>query len=87
MQTAGSAMFMGLAFSVYGESVIIMVQNFFIILLLWVYNKNISLLEKLAVIAFFSGYGYILFATPQLIEQYQWDIISSSNSILSKFKA
>ena len=84
MQTAGSAMFMGLAFSVYGESVIIFVQNIFIILLLWTYNKKISVLEKLGVIAFFAGYAYVLFVTPDILQQYHWDIISSSNSILSK---
>ena len=67
MQTAGSAMFMGLAFSVYGESVIIFVQNIFIILLLWTYNKNIGILEKAGVIGFFAGYAYLLFVTPQMI--------------------
>ena len=64
MQTAGSAMFMGIAFSVYGESVIIFVQNILIILLLWVYNKKISLVEKLGVVAFFAGYAYVLFKIP-----------------------
>ena len=57
----------------------------FIILLLWTYNRNISVIEKLGVIAFFAGYAYVLFVTPDILQQYHWDIISSSNSILSKF--
>jgi hypothetical protein len=84
MQTAGSAMHLGVPFSVYGESIIIFVQNCGIILLFWIYDKKIGLLQKLVVIAFFVAYAYALFVIPEKIEQYQWDIISSSNSILSK---
>jgi hypothetical protein len=86
MQTAGSAMAMSIPFSVYGESVIIMVQNFFILLLIWNYNKTISTPEKMAVFFFYIGYAYVLFVTPNIIQQYQWDLISSSNSVLSKSK-
>ena len=67
MQTAGSAMFMGIPFSVYGESIIIFVQNIFIILLLWTYNKKVGLLEKLGVVGFFAGYAYVLFVVPHMI--------------------
>merc|ERR1711957_298316 len=68
MQTAGSAMAMSIPFSVYGESIIIMVQNFFILLLIWNYNKSIGAIEKMAVFLFYVSYAYFLFETPEVIE-------------------
>ena len=61
MQTAGQGKFSGLSFTVYGESLIIMVQNYIIILLIWVYNKDIGIVEKLAIFAFMVGYAFLLF--------------------------
>ena len=68
MQTAGSAMAMSIPFSVYGESVIIMCQNFIIIMLIWKFNKNIGAAEKLAVVVFYIGYAYVLFVTPHVLQ-------------------
>lgn len=84
MQTAGQAMSKNIPFSVYGESLIIMCQNFIIITLVWNYNKSIGTMEKLAVAVAGLGYAYILFVTPEAINEDMWGIISSSNSILSK---
>ena len=83
MQTAGMSMARGIPFSVYGETLIIMAQNFVIILMIWSYNKNIGFLEKLSVFLFFGGYGFALFTnvfTPD-----QWNIISGSNTALTIF--
>ena len=85
MQTAGQAISKSIPFSVYGESLIIMCQNFIIIALIWNYNKSIGTMEKLAVAAAGLGYAYLLFVIPHAITEDMWGIISSSNSILSKY--
>jgi hypothetical protein len=84
MQTAALAISNGIAFSVYGESLIIMVQNFLIILLIWNYNKSIGGIEKLAVFAFFIGYAYVLF-TPAILTAEHWKMISGSSTALGIF--
>lgn len=82
MQTAGVAIANGIAFSVYGESLIIMAQNFVVILLIWQYNKTVGILEKLVVAAFLAGYAYVLF-TPGLLTQEHRDLISGSTIALT----
>jgi hypothetical protein len=84
MQTAGQAISKGIPFSVYGESLIIMCQNFVIIALIWKYNKSIGGVEKFLVAVAGLGYAYLLFGIPQVIPDEMWGVISSSNSILSK---
>ena len=81
MQTAALAISNGIAFSVYGESLIIMVQNFLIIFLIWNYNKEIGIGEKFLVFAFFITYAYVLF-TPTFLNSNHWQIISSSSTVL-----
>ena len=61
MQTAGLSIAQNIPFSVYGETLIILVQNFVIILMIWNYNKTISSIEKLLVFGMFAGYAYLLF--------------------------
>lgn len=61
MQTAGQGYFSGLSFTVYGESFIIMAQNFIIICMIWVYNKQIGIFEKLLIFAFMTAYAVLLF--------------------------
>lgn len=82
MQTAAQAMSSGLPFSVYGENLIILVQNAMIMLLIFQYNKDIGMLEVMFVIGFFGAWGFSLFAggfmTPEL-----WQMVSTSNSVLS----
>ena len=67
MQTAGQAISKNIPFSVYGESLIIMCQNFIIISLIWKYNKSIGTIEKIVVAVFGLGYAYLLFAIPHAI--------------------
>lgn len=62
-----------------------MCQNFIIIALIWKYNKSIGTLEKLTAAAIGLGYAYLLFGIPQAIPDDMWGVISSSNSILSKY--
>lgn len=66
MQTCGFSLANGVAFSVYGETLIIMCQNFIIIALIWMYNKEVSAAQKAAVALSFAGYAYALF-TPGVL--------------------
>lgn len=83
MQTAGMSMARGIPFSVYGETLIIMAQNFVIILMIWRYNKAIGLAEKAAVFLFFAGYGFCLFTN--VFSPDHWNLISGSNTALTVF--
>jgi len=81
MQTAGMSMATGIPFSVYGEALIIMAQNFIIILMIFNYNKGIGFAEKVIVFLFFGAYGFCLFTnvfTPE-----QWVMITGTNTILT----
>ena len=71
MQTAGQAIAQGIPFSVYGEALIIMVQNILIILMIWNYNKGISIAEKALVFVVGGAYGFALFK-PGMIKAEQW---------------
>lgn len=82
MQTAGQAMAQGIPFSVYGESLIIMVQNFLITLMIWHYNKTIATSEKILVAALGGAYAFALFS-PGIISSEYWKLISSSNTMLN----
>jgi hypothetical protein len=82
MQTAGQGFFSGLSFTVYGESFIIMAQNCIIILLVWVYNKNIGFLEKLIIFGFMIGYATLLFDPlgKSILTEEHFKIITSANT-------
>ena len=71
----------GLPFTVYGENLIILVQNINIMLLIWSYNKTIGLVEKLLVISFFGAYGYVLYSDKFMTGDL-WQIVSSSSSAM-----
>ena len=58
-----------------------MVQNFIIIFLIWIYNKEINFGQKTAVAAMFGGYAYALF-TPGILTDYHWSMISASGTML-----
>ena len=70
-------------FSVYGDNLIIMMQNFVIVFLFWTFNKSISALEKLFCLVFMSSYAYFLFSDQFLTNQ-QWQLIAQSNIMFSK---
>ena len=70
-QTAALAMSKGLAFSVYGENLIILFQNWAIIMLIWNYNKSINIFVKIIFVIFSIGYAYVLF-TPNFLTNSHW---------------
>ena len=85
MQTAGQGKFSGLSFTVYGESLIITVQNLIIILLIWIYNKNIGILEKLFIFAFMAGYAVLLFDPIEkgILQEEHWKLITSASTFMN----
>ena len=83
INTSSYSMHQKIPFSVYGENLIILCQNIVIIFLMWSYNKSISTLEKLAVVAFFATYSFLLFGDTLLTEQH-WAIIAQSNIMVCK---
>lgn len=62
-----------------------MVQNYIIIMLIWFYNKNIGILEKLFIFAFMAGYAYLLFDPMQqgLLKEEHWKLITSSSTFMN----
>ncbi len=62
-------------FSVYGENLIILAQNFIIVLIFWNFSKKIQLLEKVECFAFIVGYFTILYQDKYLTEE-MWTIIT-----------
>lgn len=72
----------GIAFSVYGESLIILAQNIIIILMFWVYSKTISALEKAVLFVLFSAYTFVLFQGSTYLGDAQWALVQQSNMLL-----
>ena len=60
MQTLGLSRHKGLDFSIYGDTIFILFQNAVVILLIWTYNKDISIVEKILAGAFLTGYCVVL---------------------------
>ena len=87
MQTAAFGLFSKLNFSVYGEAVIIMLQNFIIIALIWKYNKDVAFSEIFMLSAFMISYAMLIFdplGRGTLTEQH-WAFITSCSTFMSKW--
>ena len=67
---------MGLDFSVYGDTILIIAQNAIVILLLWQYSNDVSIVEKVVVSALLSGYLVVLVQDTMITEEV-WAIIQS----------
>ena len=67
---------MGLDFSVYGDTILIIAQNAIVILLIWQYSSDVSSLEKLIVSALLPGYLYVLVQDSMVTEEV-WAMIQS----------
>ena len=83
MQTAGFAMAKGLSFSVYGENLIIMVQNYMVIGMIWYYNEKFNWSEGVIMTVVFVWFGYVLFVPGQLSMEMLENFLSA-NIIFSK---
>jgi len=60
LHTTANSMHKNIPFSVYGENGLILCQNYVIIMLIWAYDKSISIVEKVLVFGFFAAYNTIL---------------------------
>ena len=62
-------------FSVYGESLIILVQNIVIIMMFWVYSKEIGVVEKLVLFVLFNSYAFVLFQGKTYLDDNMWGLV------------
>ena len=83
INSSGYSIQASIPFSVYGESLIILFQNFLIVLMFWVFSKEITAIEKLVLFGFFSGYSFVLFSGSQFLTKDQWELVQKSNLALS----
>ena len=75
-----------LPFSVYGENMIILFQNFIIIFLFWTFSKGIGSFEKIGCFVFMIAYSFLLVQDKHLTED-MWGLVASSNILFSKISA
>jgi mannose-P-dolichol utilization defect protein 1 len=80
VQTAAYSVHLGLQFSVFGETLFITAQNMAIIALMWHFDHQISMTEKILFSAFFVGYSAVLFSG--MVPEEGWALVSSSTILL-----
>ena len=86
LHTLGYSRHLELPFSVYGETISILVQQAVVIALIYHYDKTVSSLEKVCVVVFSSVYATTLLLDTFVPEE-AWKIVSGSNimfNILSR---
>ena len=83
LHTSAYSIHKNIPFSVYGENLIILMQNLVIIMLFWIYSKSIGFVEKLFCFIFFAAYSFILLQDKHVSEQ-GWNMVQSSNIVFSK---
>lgn len=83
MHSSSYSMQAKIPFTVYGESVIILFQNYLIVLMFWVYAKEIGAAEKAGMFALFASYAFILFSGDRFLTQEHWKLVQQSNLALS----
>ena len=86
MQTAAFGFYSHTPFSVFGETLIIMVQNFMIIGLIWKYNPDIPKSEILMIAGFMFSYATLIFDPFGLgvLKDNHWAFITSCSTFMSK---
>ncbi len=82
---SGYSLHTKIPFSVSGENMIILAQNVIIGLLLWKFDRDITLKEKLIVGSFFLGYAFLLLSD-RFLSDAAWSVVAKSNIILCKQK-
>ena len=86
MQTAAFGLYSHTPFSVFGETLIIMVQNFIIIALIWKYNPDIPKSEVLMIAGFIFSYAMLIFDpfNQSILKDNHWAFITSCSTFMSK---
>ena len=82
VNTLGNALHQKLAFSVYGENAIILVQNAIVILLIYYYDKSVGIGEKIVYILFMIVYVSWLIMDVNVPEE-AWPAISGCSVLLN----
>ena len=75
------AIHLKLPLSVYGETVLISIQNAFMVLLLWTFSKTVCRVEKVIVFSIASTYIYTLLNDG--LQEETWTLIASSTICFS----
>lgn len=81
INTAALSIHLGLPFDVYGETLVILVQNAIVIILIWQYSK-VGAAEKVIFTVLALAYGYVLFEGSMVPEEI-WALVSSSSIALN----
>jgi mannose-P-dolichol utilization defect protein 1 len=68
INTSAYSIHLALPFMVFGESLVILVQNLGITILIWTMDKKIGIMEKIMYLVFTSGYMFVLFNDTLLSE-------------------
>ena len=79
--TFGNSKRLGMSLFTYGESGLIALQNIIIIMMIWSYEKNIFMMEKLAFLIAFFVASFVLIEG-SLISTEVWDMISSAQIVI-----
>jgi hypothetical protein len=82
LHTSAYSLHKNVHFSVYGENVVIGLQNLIIIGLYWNYNKLITMKEKVWCCVFFFFYVMLLL-TDRVLSESAWKMVLSSNIFIS----
>jgi mannose-P-dolichol utilization defect protein 1 len=80
IHTSSYSLHSHIPFSVWGENLVIIIQNIVIVILFWIYSEEIQSAEKIGFTLFFSTYSYILYSDMYLTEL-QWEHITQTNII------
>ena len=85
MQSVARMVDQGIPFSVSGEILIMWLQFTIIIALIWKYNTDIKMQEKMMISGLFLVYGFILFGG--FMQNYMWDYIGTFSTLLNVYSA
>ncbi|CAI2377135.1 unnamed protein product [Moneuplotes crassus] len=77
------AIHIGSPFSVYGENFIILIQNIIILLLLWTYQKDISLLTKILVTVFEASLFTVMYL--DIVGEQGWLVLMNSQLLIVSY--
>ena len=82
VHTLGNALHQKLAFSVYGENAIILVQNAIVILMIYYYDKSVGIVEKIVYVIFMVTYTTWLIMDVNVPEEV-WPALSGASVLLN----
>jgi len=80
LHNSAYAIHKGFPFSIYGENLIMMFQNYILIMLIWTYEKEVHMFEKIFTCIFITLYSFMLY-DDKLISEQVWVVLTSSQAL------